>query len=110
MGQSRARDGGPMKNGAMPNLTRRRPRSYLEWRTLREWGNLPRRESVVPGFLLRIAREEAGLTQTGLAERLGISQQAVAQAERWGSNPTIAFINRWSKECNCKLVVELAAP
>lgn len=98
-----------MKIGSLPNLTRRRPRSFAEWQTLRDWGRLPEREMAVFGYILRFARKSAGLTQAELAERLGVSQQAVAQAERWESNPTIAFIQRWSSACNCKLKIELSA-
>jgi len=98
-----------MKTGALPNLTRRRPRSFIEWRTLREWAKLPERESSVPGYLLRVAREEAGLTQTKLARALGVTQQAVAQAERWESNPTIEFIERWAAACNRRLEIRLPA-
>ncbi|MBZ0115179.1 MAG: helix-turn-helix transcriptional regulator [Thermoanaerobaculia bacterium] len=34
-------------------------------------------------MLLRAAREDAGVTQREMGIRLGCSQQAVAQAERW---------------------------
>ena len=98
-----------MTNDAMPNLTRRRPRSFVEWRTLRDWGKLPEREASVPGYLLRIAREEADLTQAQLALTLGVTQQAVSQAERWESNPTIAFVERWAAACNRKLEIRLPA-
>jgi DNA-binding XRE family transcriptional regulator len=96
-----------MKIQSPPNLTRRRPRSFVEWRTLRDWGRLPEREMAVSGYLLRVARESAGLTQAKLAARLGVSQQAVAQAERWESNPTVAFIQRWSSACNRRLEIEI---
>jgi transcriptional regulator with XRE-family HTH domain len=43
---------------------------------------------MTPGPLIRKAREEAGLTQAELAERLGISQPAVARLERPQANPT----------------------
>jgi transcriptional regulator with XRE-family HTH domain len=36
------------------------------------------------------------LTQAELARRAGVSQQAVAQAERWRSNPTVAALRAWS--------------
>jgi DNA-binding XRE family transcriptional regulator len=98
-----------VKKRSLVDLTRRRPRSFLEWRTLREWGKLPERESSVPGYLLRVAREEAGLTQTELARLLGVTQQAVAQAERWESNPTIAFVKRWATACNRRLEIRLPA-
>ncbi len=96
-----------MSTLATPQLTRRRPRAFLEWRQLREWGRLPDREASVPGYLLRTARESAGLTQTQLAEKLGITQQAVARAERWGSNPTVDLMKRWAKACGKSLVIRL---
>ena len=61
----------------------------------------------MPGYLLRTARESAGLTQTQLAEKLGITQQAVARAERWGSNPTVDLMKRWAKACGKSLVIRL---
>lgn len=96
-----------MSATAKPNLTRRRPRNYLEWKTLHRWGKLPERESSVPGYLLRNAREGAGFTQAQLAQKLGVTQQAVAQAERWDSNPTFAFTNRWVDACNHRLEIRL---
>ncbi len=39
--------------------------------------------------LLREARHAAGLTQTELAERLDVSQAAIAKLERQGANPTV---------------------
>lgn len=45
-----------------------------------------------PNQLVRDARKKASLTQAELAARLGISQGAVAQLERAGSNPTIATV------------------
>ncbi|HVS04487.1 MAG TPA: helix-turn-helix transcriptional regulator [Thermoanaerobaculia bacterium] len=81
----------------LPRLPRRRPRAYEEWAALRQWGKLPAAERHEPGYLLRQAREAAGLTQADLAGRLGCSQQAVAQAERWGGNPTFAFATAWAE-------------
>jgi DNA-binding XRE family transcriptional regulator len=98
-----------VKSASIPTLTRRRPRSFVEWRTLRDWDKLPKREASVPGYLLRVAREEAGLTQAELARSLGVTQQAVAQAERWESNPTIGFVERWAAACNRRLEIRLPA-
>ncbi len=85
---------------------RGRPRSFLEWSTLRGWGKLPEDERDVPGYLLRLAREEAGLSQAELGRRLGISQQAVSRAERWSSNPTVRLMRRWLAACGRKLVLD----
>jgi DNA-binding XRE family transcriptional regulator len=84
-------------------LNRRRPRSFLEWSTLRRWGKLPPWELDVPGFVLRQAREDSRLTQEMLARRLGITQQAVSRAERWTSNPTIGLMRRWLAICGQRL-------
>ena len=85
------------------NLTRGRPRAFLEWRTLRRWDKLPDREAQVAGYLLRTARESAGFTQAQLADQLRITQQAVARAERWSSNPTVTFMRRWARACGGRL-------
>jgi DNA-binding XRE family transcriptional regulator len=94
-----------VKNSLLPvlDLPRGKPRSFVEWKTLRRWGQLPPAENSVPGYLMRLAREEAGLTQVELARRLGSTQQAVAQAERWQSNPTVSFMKTWMKACGKEL-------
>ena len=92
-----------MNSTVTSNLTRGRPRAFLEWQTLRRWGKLPDREAQVAGYLLRTAREGAGLTQAQLADQLRITQQAVARAERWSSNPTVTFMLRWARACGRRL-------
>lgn len=93
-------------------LSRRRPRSYTEWKFLRRWGKLPVWELDPPGYLLRLARQEASLMQRELASRLSCSQQAVAQAERVNSNPTLDFIRKWVAACGGILRIRMgrAAP
>jgi uncharacterized protein len=49
---------------------------------------------MTPEHLVREARRRAGLTQAQLAERLGISQAAVARLERPGANPTVSTLLR----------------
>jgi len=88
-------------------LRRTRPRSYEEWRALRSWDRLPDWEPAPIGYLLREAREGAGLTQRQLAERLGVSQQAVAQAERWQSNPSWSLIRSWAEALAAKAELSL---
>lgn len=91
--------------GSETALRRRKPRSYLEWKTLSQWNKLPPWEEAPPGYLLRRLREEAGCSQQELAMRLGSSQQAVAQAERWGANPTLKFVREWARALGLDAVV-----
>lgn len=44
--------------------------------------------------LIRQARLEAGLTQAELAERLGVTQPAIAALERPGANPRMETVER----------------
>lgn len=85
------------------DIRRGRPRDYAEWDALHRWGKLPYWEEIPAGYMLRQARERAGLTQAELAQLLGTSQQAVSQAERWEANPTVAFIRRWARACGVEL-------
>lgn len=59
------------------------------------------------GALLRQAREAAGLTQAGIAGLLGVSQQAVCQAERMGANPTLGFLRAWAAACGAEVRLDL---
>ena len=88
-----------------PGIQRRKPRSFPEWKALRRWGKLPPWEIEPAGYRMRLTREVAGLTQSELARRLGCSQQAVAQAERWQANPTVDFLRRWADECGGSLEI-----
>ena len=101
----------PRARPALPRtrLSRRKPRSYEEWKALRRWGRVPPWEADPPGYLLREARESAGYTQGRLAERLGCTQQAIAQAERFAGNPTIGFVREWARALGRRAVVELPA-
>lgn len=88
-------------------LVRRRPRQFAEWKALKGWGRLPAWETEPVGYLMRLARERAGFTQTDLGRRLGCSQQAIAQAERWESNPTVEFIRKWADACKTKAQIKI---
>ncbi len=89
-------------------LVRRRPRRYAEWKALRGWGKLPSWEIEPVGYLLRLSRERVGLTQAELARSLRCSQQAIAQAERWESNPTTEFMRRWADACGAKVRIRIS--
>ena len=88
--------------GVPLDVSRARPRAFAEWRALRRWGKLPPWERQIVGYLLRDARLGAGLTQRELGARLGVTQQAVAQAERWSANPTVAFIASWARRMDAR--------
>jgi transcriptional regulator with XRE-family HTH domain len=92
-----------------PGIRRLRPRNFFEWKALRRWGKLPAWEPDSVGYLLRLAREEAGLTQSELAKRLRCTQQAVAQAERWQSNPTVEFLRSWATQCGRAIEICIGA-
>jgi transcriptional regulator with XRE-family HTH domain len=42
-----------------------------------------------------------------LAERLGITQQAVSRAENWNSNPTIDLLRHWLAVCERRLELNI---
>ena len=105
---AKVRRGRREDSGELAALRRRRPRDYEEWKALAAWGRLPPWEQRAPGYQLRRARESAGLTQQELAERLGISQQAIARAERWASNPTVRFMESWAQALGVRLEIEIA--
>ena len=44
--------------------------------------------------LIRLARQKAGLTQAGLAERAGITQQVVSEYETGRKEPTLPSLRR----------------
>jgi len=91
------------------DLRRSRPRAFTEWQALRRWGKLPALERDVVGYLMRELREQAGLTQKELADRLGVSQEAVQQAERWSANPTVELLRAWAAACGGEVEINLRA-
>lgn len=65
---------------------------------------------VTAPILLQKAREAAGLTQGDLAERLGVSYQAIQKLERSGANPTVATLERVFRGLGWGLELELGQP
>lgn len=59
--------------------------------------------------LLKDARASAGLTQTQLAKRMGVSQAAVAKLERPGANPTMATVEAALWAAGHRLVLDAPA-
>jgi transcriptional regulator with XRE-family HTH domain len=58
--------------------------------------------------LIRRARSDAGLTQRQLAQRLGVTQAALARLERAGANPTVATLDRVLRAAGRRLDMRLA--
>ena len=72
---------------------------------------IEREESVLLDALLK-ARQEAGLTQSQVAERMGTQAPAVARLERalasGKHSPSIATLRKYVKACGKRLVLRVA--
>jgi ribosome-binding protein aMBF1 (putative translation factor) len=72
---------------------------------------LEREEGALLDALLK-ARQEAGLTQAQVAERMGTQAPAVARLERalatGKHSPSVATLRRYVKACGKRLVLEVA--
>lgn len=66
----------------------------------------PEPEVVAP-LLLRWAREDAKLTQSDLANRLGITYQSVQKLERSGANPSIKTLSKVARALGRELHIAL---
>ena len=60
--------------------------------------------------LLRLAREEAGLTQQQLADRCKTGRSAISLAECGHEEPMPETLRRLVAGCGCRLVVEVRNP
>ena len=76
-----------------------------------EVARIEREETALLDALLK-AREEAGLTQAQVAERMGTHAPAVARLERslatGKHSPSIATLRRYIKACGKRLVLQIA--
>jgi predicted RNase H-like HicB family nuclease/DNA-binding XRE family transcriptional regulator len=69
---------------------------------------VPLEAEVRMAFVLREWRESAGLTQKGMASRLGISYQAYQRMERPGrSNLTVSTLDRIARALDRDLVISV---
>jgi transcriptional regulator with XRE-family HTH domain len=72
---------------------------------------LEREESALLEVLLK-ARQDAGLTQTQVAERMGTQAPAVARLERalatGKHSPSVATLRRYVKACGKRLLLKVA--
>lgn len=76
-----------------------------------EVARIEREEAILLDALLK-ARQEAGLTQAQVAERMGTQAPAVARLERalatGKHSPSIATLRRYVKACGKRLVLDVA--
>lgn len=76
-----------------------------------EVARIEREESALLDALLK-ARQEAGLTQAQVAERMGTQAPAVARLERalatGKHSPSVATLRKYVKACGKRLVLQVA--
>lgn len=76
-----------------------------------EVNRIEREEAALLDALLK-ARQEAGLTQAQVAERMGTQAPAVARLERalatGKHSPSVATLRKYVKACGKRLVLEVA--
>lgn len=76
-----------------------------------EVARIERKESALLDALLK-ARQEAGLTQAQVAERMGTQAPAVARLERalatGKHSPSVATLRKYIKACGKRLVLQVA--
>lgn len=76
-----------------------------------EVARIEREEAILLDALLK-ARQDAGLTQAQVAERMGTQAPAVARLERalatGKHSPSIATLRRYVKACGKRLVLDVA--
>lgn len=58
-------------------------------------------ETIAIGTRMAIARESAGLTQAGLAGRMGVKQSYIADVERGRRNPSSKWLTRAARAIGC---------
>ena len=77
----------------------------------KEVERIEREEGAVLDILLK-ARQEAGLTQAQVAERMGTQAPAVARLERalatGKHSPSVSTLRKYVKACGKRLVLEVA--
>jgi len=70
---------------------------------------VPVNAGLAAAILLRWARQDAGLSQSQLAQRAGVSQQQIAKLENPDENPTLGTLSRVAGALGLQLTVDVAA-
>lgn len=86
---------------------------YVLMRDAREPGYAQRfkRESAafIVGVRLQVAREQAGMTQQQVAERMGTKKSAISRLENNAGDVRLSTLQRYAEAVGCRIVVEVAA-
>lgn len=84
---------------------------YIARRDARDPGYAARfeRESAAfrAGLRLQLAREDAGMTQQQVAERMGTRKSAISRMENHAGDMRLSTLQRYAEAVGCRLVLEL---
>lgn len=61
------------------------------------------------GVMLQVAREQAGLTQQQVAERMGTKKSAISRLENNAGDVRLSTLQRYAEAVGRRLVIEVAA-
>lgn len=85
---------------------------YILMRDAREPGFARefKRESAafIVGVRLQVAREQAGLTQQQVAERMGTKKSAISRLENNAGDVRLSTLQRYAEAVGCRLVIDVA--
>jgi DNA-binding XRE family transcriptional regulator/predicted RNase H-like HicB family nuclease len=70
---------------------------------------VPVNAGLAAAILLRWGRQDAGLSQSQLAERAGVSQQQIAKLENPDENPTLGTLRKVAEALGLQLTLDVAA-
>ena len=62
------------------------------------------------GVLLQLAREDAGLTQQEVAERMGTHKSAVSRIENFAGDLRLSTVQKYAEAVGRRLILELEDP
>lgn len=71
-----------------------------------------RRESAAfkVGVMLQVAREQAGMTQQQVAERMGTKKSAISRLENNAGDMRLSTLQRYAEAVGRRLVIDVAEP
>jgi HTH-type transcriptional regulator/antitoxin HipB len=67
-------------------------------------------QAVRLGMMLQLAREDAGMTQEQVAQKLGTRKSAISRLENNAGDLRLSTLQKYAEAVGRRLIVELAAP